>query len=60
LSGSLRTAFAPEVIAEAMAMTKLDPKRRGETLRLAEFAALAHALDVIIQRGNVKRSNEGD
>lgn len=36
--------FAPEVVDAAAAHLSIDLKRRGETLNLAEFAALSHAL----------------
>jgi 16S rRNA (adenine1518-N6/adenine1519-N6)-dimethyltransferase len=46
---TLKNALAPladaAVIARALAATKIDPQRRGETLSVEEFAALTDALD---------------
>jgi 16S rRNA (adenine1518-N6/adenine1519-N6)-dimethyltransferase len=44
LRNALSAAFEAEQVAAALAATKIDGVRRGETLELAEFAALANAL----------------
>jgi len=44
LRNALRAVFAPEAVDAALASTGIDGVRRGETLDIAEFAALAAAL----------------
>jgi 16S rRNA (adenine1518-N6/adenine1519-N6)-dimethyltransferase len=44
LRNALRAVFAPEAVDAALAATSIDGQRRGETLTLAEFAALARAI----------------
>lgn len=46
LRNALSTAFATTVIDRAFAARALDPMRRGETLSVEEFAALAVALEL--------------
>lgn len=44
LRNALRAVFAEEAVDAALAATKIDGVRRGETLSIAEFAAVAAAL----------------
>ncbi len=44
LRNALRAAFAEEAVDAALASTGIDGGRRGETLEIAEFAAVAAAL----------------
>jgi 16S rRNA (adenine1518-N6/adenine1519-N6)-dimethyltransferase len=44
LRNALRAVFAVEAVDAALAATAIDGQRRGETLDIAEFAALAAAL----------------
>ena len=44
LRNALRAAFEPAHVDEGLAAAHIDGQRRGETLTLAEFAALARAL----------------
>jgi 16S rRNA (adenine1518-N6/adenine1519-N6)-dimethyltransferase len=46
LRNSLRSAFDDAAIDAALAATKIDGQRRGETLDIAEFGALAEALPI--------------
>lgn len=46
LRNALRAVFAPEAVDAALAQTGIDGGRRGETLDIAEFAALAAAIPV--------------
>jgi 16S rRNA (adenine1518-N6/adenine1519-N6)-dimethyltransferase len=45
LRNALRAQFEDAPIDAALAQTKIDGQRRGETLDIAEFAALANALE---------------
>ncbi len=46
LRNALRAVFAPEAVDAALVQTGIDGGRRGETLEIAEFAALAAAIPV--------------
>src|SRR5262249_38771617 len=46
LRNALRAAFPPDAVDAALGAAGIDGIRRGETLTLAEFAALARALPV--------------
>ena len=53
LRNALRAIYAEDAVAAALASTGIDGGRRGETLALAEFAALAHAIPPSSQVGIV-------
>ncbi len=44
ISSALKSAFGPERVKQALASSGIDPKRRGETLSIDEFAALSRNL----------------
>jgi 16S rRNA (adenine1518-N6/adenine1519-N6)-dimethyltransferase len=44
LRNALRAAFSDDAVDEALTLTKIDGVRRGETLEISEFGALALAL----------------
>ncbi len=50
LRNALRAAFADDAVDAAFATTAIDAGRRGETLTIAEFAALATALPLDSRR----------
>lgn len=48
LHNALKTSgVSPDIIAQALAQTDIDPKRRGETLSVAEFVALSNAVTAL-------------
>lgn len=49
----LAGAFSREVVDRALATTGIEGRRRGETLSLVEFCALARALHVLTAEGGV-------
>jgi 16S rRNA (adenine1518-N6/adenine1519-N6)-dimethyltransferase len=53
LRNALRSVYADEAVAAALAATGIDGIRRGETLSLVEFAALARAIPAASQTGIV-------
>lgn len=53
LRNALRAVYADDAIAAALAQVGIDGGRRGETLSLAEFAALARAIPPSAQTGIV-------
>ncbi|HUQ03091.1 MAG TPA: 16S rRNA (adenine(1518)-N(6)/adenine(1519)-N(6))-dimethyltransferase RsmA [Kofleriaceae bacterium] len=53
LRNALRSVYSDEAVAAALASTGIDGVRRGETLSLVEFAALARAIPAASQTGIV-------
>lgn len=48
LHNALKTSgVTPDILAQALAQTDIDPKRRGETLSVAEFVALSNAVTAL-------------
>lgn len=48
LHNALKTSgVSPDIVAQALAQTDIDPKRRGETLSVAEFVALSNAVTAL-------------
>ena len=47
LRNALSASFDAEVVRESLVRAHIDPKRRGETLALEEFAALSAAIEVV-------------
>lgn len=48
LHNALKTSgVSPDILAQALAQTDIDPKRRGETLSVAEFVALSNAVTAL-------------
>lgn len=47
LNGSLGPELGREILSEALMRAGIDPRRRGETLSLMEFAALTRAIEII-------------
>lgn len=52
LSNALRALAPKEALREAFAAASIDPMRRGETLTIAEFAALERALPAGVDTGD--------
>ena len=53
LRNALRAVYAADAVAAAFEATGIDGGRRGETLSLVEFAALARAIPSSAQTGIV-------
>ena len=51
LRNALRAVYAEAAVDAALAATGIDGVRRGETLTLVEFAALARAIPAAAQTG---------
>lgn len=53
LHNAIKTAgIAPDIMAQAMLECDIDPKRRGETLSVAEFVALANQVTALMASSN--------